>query len=120
MNGFAYRLKPILYIFFTLLTPAAWGQVSNVTLFNQGARNLAAGSINNPILGLSVTLTGTDSFNSLAISNLGSAVTNTDITNVQVWWQTANGQFSPAKASVIGVLQPTSSNTWKNLTPFSY
>ncbi|HEY5039875.1 MAG TPA: hypothetical protein VIJ93_12455, partial [bacterium] len=64
MRRFKNRLKPILILPLLLLAPvAALAQVTSVTLFNQTNRNIAAGSINNPVIGLAVTLSGTDTFN---------------------------------------------------------
>ena len=121
MKRYKTRLRPILFpLIWTFLPATLWAGVSSVTLANQNTRNLAAGSLNNPVLGLSVSLSGSDSFNTLTLTNLGNAVTNTDIVNVQVWWQTAPGQFSPANATLIGILQPTSANSWQNPAPFGY
>lgn len=114
------RLTPILTVIVFYAAGAAWGQVTSVSLTNQANRNLAAGSVNNPVIGLAVTLSSPDTFNQLTVANLGNAVTNTDITNVQVWYQTASGQFSPAKATLVGVLPPLSSNSWQNSTAFNF
>src|SRR5581483_7362388 len=105
MKSILDRLKPILFLVILIgLGPSmARALVLDVSLSSQSNRNIASGSIENPILGLSVSMTGSDTFNQITVTNLGSAVTNTDITNVRVWYQTANGQFSPANATFVGV-----------------
>ncbi len=121
MKRFKSRLKPIYFLIFFLFASLAQSQgVSSVSLVNQTNRNIAANSIENPVICLAVTISSPDTFNNITLTNLGDAVTNTDITNVRVWYQVSSGQFSPTKATLIGVVPAASPNSWNNSAAYGF
>ncbi len=85
--------------------------VTSVTDQSIASANLAPGSVNNPVLGLKVTVAGggTALFQDLQVTNGGTAGNN-DISQVKVWDQPGGGNFDPATAVYLGPLSFASPN----------
>ncbi len=105
-----FALVFAIIIFSPAILCAASG-VTAITLTNVPAANYNAGSTNNLVLQIALSVTGNDTLTSFTTQNIGTATDQTDFQNVKLWLQTTGGTFNAGTATLISALT-YSGGTW--------
>lgn len=101
-------------------TIVAAGTPLSVSDVNVSTAALLPGSVNNLVLQLSVSISGTADFQTITVNNISSAGASADIGTVKLWYQPGGGTFNAGNAVYLGPLPATGGKSWGNSVAFNW